>query len=205
MATATRPLAAMPEEQHRLSLDDYRRMIAAEVLGPDDRIELLDGLLVKKMPKGPRHATATTKVYKRLIQLLPDGWTVRQEQPLELPDGPEGGSAPEPDIAIVRGSDDDYGARHPGPEDVALVIQFADAEPSRERKNLVRFGWSRVREVWIVDLGHNELTVHTVPTGPCDDPGYGTPGPALADRVTPLWIALDNRPCGPLLLGELLG
>ena len=172
MATVTRSLAASPEEQHRLSLDAYRLMIARGILGPDDRVELLDGLLVKKMTKGPRHATATTKLYKRLIRLLPADWTVRQEQPVELPDGPEGASVPEPDIAIAAGSDDDDKTRHPGPEDVALVIQFADAEPSREKKNLMRFGWSRVREVWVVDLNCETVQIHTAPTGLCADPGY---------------------------------
>ncbi len=35
----------------------YDQLVEAGIFGPDDRIELLDGLLVAQEPQGERHAT----------------------------------------------------------------------------------------------------------------------------------------------------
>jgi len=35
----------------------YDRLVEAGIIGPEDRIELLDGLLVAREPQGTRHAT----------------------------------------------------------------------------------------------------------------------------------------------------
>src|ERR1700722_12417024 len=107
MATAT--VAAEPEvdiepdDLFRLSLDLYNSMGELGLLFPDDRVELLDGLLVKKMTKGPRHTTVSYRIIKRFDSSLPTGWITRLEQPIELPAGPAGDSAPEPDITVVAG------------------------------------------------------------------------------------------------------
>src|SRR3954466_10338304 len=91
-------------ELDRISLDVYRSMGDLGLLLPDDRVELLDGLLVKKMTRGPRHVTATNRLVKHLDTHLPAGWSARKEDPIELPGGPAGAdSAPEPDVAVVRG------------------------------------------------------------------------------------------------------
>src|SRR4051794_3860735 len=96
-------------ELHRITLDVYRSMGELGLLSPDDRVELLDGLLVKKMTKGPRHVTATHRLMRSFHSNLPPGWCARQEAPLELPGGPgRPDSAPEPDVAVVAGDLDDY-------------------------------------------------------------------------------------------------
>src|ERR1051326_4980874 len=90
----------MPEDPPRLggvaelwplSLDQYHRMIAAGILDEDDRIELLDGYLVAKdsgrgpgMPPGPEHASATSRVNRRLSRTLPETWVVRCQDPIHI-------------------------------------------------------------------------------------------------------------------------
>lgn len=49
------PLRLIPESYHRLTVGDYHKMIEAEVLGPDDKVELLEGVLVAKTPQSPAH------------------------------------------------------------------------------------------------------------------------------------------------------
>src|SRR5258707_4688016 len=86
-------------ELHRISLDVYRSMGELGLLFPDDRVELLDGLLVKKMTKYPQHSTVTHRIFMRLISSLPAGWVAPMEQPIELPAGAAGGNAPRTHVA----------------------------------------------------------------------------------------------------------
>ena len=101
MATATvavePELEIEPGDLYRISLEVYRSMGDLGLLFPEDRVELLDGLLVKKMTKKPRHSTVTQRIFMRFIPSLPTGWCARMEQPIELPGGPAGDSAPEPE------------------------------------------------------------------------------------------------------------
>src|SRR5262249_9057995 len=141
-------------ELHRISLDVYHSMGELGLLLPDDRVELLDGLLVKKMTKGPRHVTVTNRIFSLVLERRPVGWFPRKEDPVELPAGPEGDSAPEPDVAIIAGVPDDYKMRHPGPDEVALVVEVA-ASPdmlARDRKGLARYAWAGLPVAWIVYL-----------------------------------------------------
>lgn len=43
----------------RISVENYHAMIDAGILGPDDKVELLEGVLVEKMSKKPPHASIT--------------------------------------------------------------------------------------------------------------------------------------------------
>jgi Uma2 family endonuclease len=179
MATAT--VAVEPEsgieldDLYRISLDVYCSMGELGFLLPDDRVELLDGLLVKKMTKGPRHTTVTYRILKRYDSDLPAGWYARIEQPIELPAGPAGDSAPEPDIAVAVGTFEDYGTRHPGPAEVALVVEVArDAKAlKRDRKGLARYAWAGLPTAWIVNLTNDTVEVYTTPSGKGASPGYG--------------------------------
>jgi Uma2 family endonuclease len=162
------------DDLYRISLDLYREMGDQGLLLPDDRVELLDGLLVKKMTKRPRHTTVTHRIFRRLDRALPAGWYARMEQPIELPGGPVGDSAPEPDIAVVAGDLEDYATRHPGPAEVALLVEVArDAQAlKRDRAGLKRYAWARIPAVWIVNLTNNTVEAYTEPSAKRRNPSY---------------------------------
>jgi Uma2 family endonuclease len=163
------------DQLYRISLDVYRAMGDLGLILPEDRVELLDGLLVKRMTKGPRHVTVTYRLIKYLDANLPAGWTVRKEDPIELPAGPAGDSAPEPDVAVVVGSLETYGETHPGPGAVALVVEVA-TKPSmvaRDRRGLARYAWAGLPAAWIVNLVNETVEVFTQPSGMVPDPRYG--------------------------------
>ncbi len=192
---------------HRFSLKDYARMGRLGLIENDDRVELLDGLLVKKMTKGPRHASVTYRIFVSLIHRLPAGWLPRQEFPIILPGGPVSGapSAPEPDVAVVRGDPGHYETRHPSPDDVALVVEVAgDARMlARDRKGLPRYAWNQIPVVWIVNLSRNVIEVYTNPTGPGELPEYQAmialkPGDPIA-------VVLDGAQAVVLDVGQILG
>ncbi len=59
MSTATHPPAVAsaplppPSEVYRLTVDQFDRMVRDGTLGEDEPVELLNGVLVKTMPKNP--------------------------------------------------------------------------------------------------------------------------------------------------------
>ena len=62
----------------------YDRLIAAGIFGPEDRIELLDGLLVAREPQGGRHATVVGLVRAALEKAFGIAYHVREEKPIAL-------------------------------------------------------------------------------------------------------------------------
>src|SRR6266446_3456189 len=99
-------LPAVRDRVHRMSVEEYHRAGEAGVLSED--VELLDGIVVTKMPKSPLHEFVAQKLTDLLLQKVPGGFTVRVERPLTLRD-----SEPEPDISVVRGRTEDWAAAHP--------------------------------------------------------------------------------------------
>jgi len=51
----------------RYTSERYFRLVEEGVLGPDDRVELLDGVIVAMAPSGPAHATVVNQAAQALI------------------------------------------------------------------------------------------------------------------------------------------
>ncbi len=56
-------------------------MAEVGILTEDDRVELINGIVVTKMAKGPGHVWASKSVEDRLEALLSTAWCVRREEP----------------------------------------------------------------------------------------------------------------------------
>jgi Putative restriction endonuclease len=194
MATATtRPAGALPARLHRLSLDTYRRMGQLGLLTPADRVVLLDGLLVRKMTKNPPLVASVELARDALNSVLPAGWYVRKEDPITLPDGPEGAaSEPEPDLAVVAGTKSDYATRHPGPADLALIVEVADSSLAEDRDGLRRYAWAGLPRVWIVNLANHTVEVYAGPSGRSARPGYAACEIKRRGDVVPVLIGGED-------------
>ena len=73
-------LAAL-EHQHRLSVEDYHRMIAAGVFDEDERLELLEGVIVEISPQGPRHARVIRRLCDPQFVTAGSGFVVQSQLP----------------------------------------------------------------------------------------------------------------------------
>jgi Uma2 family endonuclease len=167
--TANGQAAGVPNDFiWRLSVEQYHEMLRAGILTPDDPVELLEGWLVFKMGKNPPHVVATNLVRAALERLLLAGWFVGSQDPVTTET-----SEPEPDVAVVRGSPRQYYDRHPGPRDVALVVEIADATLRRDQEWKRRiYAAAGIPVYWIVNLPEKVLEVYMTPSGPADQPGY---------------------------------
>jgi hypothetical protein len=162
----------VPGELHKISLETFFEMIRLDLIKGPDRVVLLDGLMVNKMGRGLRHLKATRLIFLHLLARLANGWTLLKEEPLSLPDGPEGDSAPEPDVMVLTGNVRDYDDRLPTASDVAVIIEVSDSTLVKDRAGLVRYAWASLPEVWIVNILNKAVEIYTDPSGPADAPGY---------------------------------
>lgn len=180
----------------RITVDQYEELARLGTLA-DPGVELVNGLLVRKTTKSPRHS-ATVMVIEEVIRAVtPEGWHVRVEQPVRLPEHDE----PEPDLAIVRGNAIDYLERHPGPADVALVVEVEVAAASLriDRGDKLR-AYSRggIPAYWIVNLIERRVEV------------YGDPVPeGYASLVThepssDIVLTIAGQERGRVVAGDLL-
>jgi Uma2 family endonuclease len=182
----------------RLSVERYHVMIRAGILTEDDPIELLDGWLVEKMVKSRAHSIVTRQIRVAIEAILPAGWYVDCQEPVTLSN-----SEPEPDAIIVRGTPADYPDSHPGPRDVGLVVEVADATLRRDRalKKAIYAG-AGIAEYWIVNLAERQIEVYTNPSGPGEQPDYGQRRDFRSGERIPL--LLDGREMGTFRVGEIL-
>ena len=154
----------------RFTVDEYHRMIEVGILEEDDPVELLEGLILYKLTRTPPHDVAVALAGKILGRLLPDGWHVRQQSAITTDD-----SEPEPDIAVVRGDERSYSNRHPGPADVAVVIEVADTSLARDRLDKLRlYARAGISVHWIVNLIDGWIEVYANPSASGSTAGYGS-------------------------------
>src|SRR4051794_31502732 len=98
--TSARP-PALP--LRKFTVDEYQRMIRAGILTDEDTVELLKGGIVKKMPRTPPHdAVVARLINKVLAPRLPADWFCRGQSAMQTAT-----SQPEPDVAVVRGTEFD--------------------------------------------------------------------------------------------------
>ncbi|MBI4602820.1 MAG: Uma2 family endonuclease, partial [Planctomycetes bacterium] len=117
-----------PVPIRRFTVVEYHRLGEVGVLTEDDRVELLEGWILEKMVHNPPHGATIDQARDTIGGRLPPEWRVRVQLPITTAD-----SEPEPDLAVVRGPASRYARNHPGPEEVAFLVEVADTTLVRDR------------------------------------------------------------------------
>lgn len=141
----------------RWTREEYYRM-GEDGFFQDQRVELIDGEVVEMSPQMSRHAAVIGMVHRALQAAFGDGVWVRVQMPLAL----GGDSEPEPDLAVVRGSPEDYVDEHP--TTAMLVVEVSEttlAYDMSKKANL--YASAGLPEYWIVDLCESRLHVSRNP------------------------------------------
>jgi Uma2 family endonuclease len=142
-----------PFPMRRFTVDEYHEMIQQGILTEDDDVELLEGWIVNKMAKNPPHEICLRLTELAIDPLIPAGWHRRSQSVVTTFD-----SEPEPDYIIVSGSVRDYGNRHPGPSEIALLIEVShstlDHDRGFKRRLYARAG---IPIYWIINLVDRQI------------------------------------------------
>lgn len=148
-------------ERWHFNVDQYYRLSEAGVLNSDDRVELIEGEIIRMPPIGSSHASTVAKIYRMLSQVFSDRAIIWIQNPVRLSDFSE----PVPDIAILKPRDDFYAAHHPTPEDVLLIIEVSDTTFLSDRNVKVPlYARSQIAEVWLVNLPQQVVEVYSYPS-----------------------------------------
>ena len=162
---------------HRLSVDDVYRMVDAGVLQEEDRVELIDGVLVDVSPPGTEHSGAVAWLTRHFVRAS-DEREVRVQDVLLI----EGGFVL-PDLMVIDPMPRD---RHPST--AVLVVEVAVTTQRHDVWKAERYARAGVGEYWLVDLPAAAVSVHRKP----GDKGYGEIARyGESDRITPLFDAPD--------------
>ena len=136
-----------------ISPECYREAGQQGLLGED--VELIEGVILKKMPKSPLHILLVRRLLALLESVLDSsgqrqGWFISKEDPIAIHD-----SEPEPDLALLSGSPEDYG--HRLPETAKLVIEVAVSTLEKDRFKARIYASAGVEEYWIVDGDNRQI------------------------------------------------
>jgi len=133
-------------------------MVETGILGEDEHVQLIDGMLVAMSPQGRPHAFVIQELNRLLVRALPDSFKVLTQLPLTLGDDSE----PEPDLAVVHARDAASRTEHP--RRALLVIEVAGESLRFDRRSKAAlYARAGVPEYWIVNLAEATIEVHRRP------------------------------------------
>jgi Uma2 family endonuclease len=152
------PAPTDPAVPERWTAEQYLRLVDEGVLGPEDRVELLEGVIVAMAPQNEPHAAGVRRVGQALYRAVGDRAVVQVQ--LALVSGHR--SVLEPDAAVLPGAVGDYDRAHPST--ALLVVEVSDTSLKQDR--LTKRGIyaaAGIPEYWIVNVRDDCVEVRRRP------------------------------------------
>jgi Uma2 family endonuclease len=132
----------------------------AGVLTEDDRVELLDGAIIRMSTIGPPHASTVARLTVFLVRRFGKHATVWVQNPIVL----DRWSEPQPDLCLLAPRANFYADVHPRPRDVLLGVEVMASSRAYDRDlKLPLYAKAELREVWLVDLKAQTIAVYRRP------------------------------------------
>jgi Uma2 family endonuclease len=151
-------MASYEARLRRFSRAEYERLIELGIFQPGEPIELIGGELMVAEPQGAAHYTAIRKTAKALEAAFGPGWEIRTQGPVGLDDDSE----PEPDVAVVPGSPDDYGRAHPSRPVLTVEVAESSLVIDRRHKGSL-YARAGLPDYWVLNLIDRVLEVYREP------------------------------------------
>lgn len=178
-----------------ITVEMYQEMMRLGLLDETPNVYLWNGRLVERMPPKPPHSESVRQGYDRLKALTPDGYEIDRERPMALTLRP---SAPQLDVAIIRGRFRDFSPNLFPSTAVALIVEVSDATLVKDRRNAATYAAEGIPIYWIINLGDRCLELHAEPLN-----GVYRSRIVLA-QTDEVPVILDGREVGRLRVADLL-
>lgn len=171
-------------DQRRITVADFHRMVDAGVFAPDERVELLEGVLIAMPPPGEPHSWSIQELNRIITRALPDSYRTRPQLPVTLGIYSE----PQPDLAIITAEQGARRTEHPEAALLVIEVSVSSLRYDRNAKSAV-YARAGIPEYWIVDVEGRAVEVRVDP-----DPVAARwrsvtrlgPGDVLQARAVPL-------------------
>jgi len=165
-------------ERWRFTVADVEAMVVAGILAEDERVELIEGELIRMSPKGSRHEVLKAALNRHWQRVCPEGVQIVPETTFRLSDD----TYLEPDFVVYP---DGVGLTGIQGDNVLLVVEVADSslryDRGRKARLYAQFG---IRELWSIDAVKMTTRVFRDPS----PEGYGEPRDYKAsETVKPLF------------------
>ena len=149
----------------RFSLEEYHQLINIGFFDEDERVELLEGVLVSMSPNNPPHIRTVLRLFRFLIsQITHEDIEVRAQGPISIP---ELMTEPEPDLVISKESGGTLDERHPYPADILLLMEVSDSSLAYDRTRKAEiYAQAGIPDYWIWNLVDDLLEVYRDPHTP---------------------------------------
>jgi len=169
--------------KHRITVDEYYRMAEVGLLAPDARVELIDGEIIDMAPLGTRHSRSVDKLTELFVTAARGRAIARIQGAILL----DAACMPQPDIALLAPSEDEYGNAHPGPADILLLVEVSESTLRYDLEVKVPlYARHGIRETWIVDLKGEVLRWYRSPRdGTYTDHGIVSKSGVIAPAALP--------------------
>lgn len=112
-----------------LSIAAYRLLGEKGLIGT--RTELIEGVVIEKMSKSPKHARLVQMLVDWLNGIIGQSYFVQSEQPLTI-----NNSEPEPDLALIKGEPQNFLNEHPSTAELVIEISFTTVGLDRAKSNI---------------------------------------------------------------------
>lgn len=164
--------------RRRFSAAEFERMVEAGILGPEERVELIDGEILEMSPIGPGHGSCVANMNRKLVVGVGDRSLVWVGGSTHMALH----SMPQPDLALLHPRS--YRTANPSAHDVMLIVEVADSSLHFDRTRKLRlYAEARVQEYWIVSGAGEWIEVYRSPEGG----GYrGVRRAERTDTIAPL-------------------
>ena len=147
-------------ERWTCTVDDYYRMAEAGILSRDDRVELINGEIIRMCPIGSTHAGCVIRLNMVLTGKVSGVALVSVQNPVRIDDYSE----PQPDIALLRPRADYYVHSHAAPRDVFLLIEVAESSLAYDRSvKRALYARAGIPEFMVVCLPEDEAEAYSQP------------------------------------------
>lgn len=148
-------------ERIRWTRADCARLLRSGVL-EGEKYELLEGDLVRKVKNRP-HVLALARLLRWLNAVFGERY-VQGQDPINVAPSDNRHNEPEPDAAVLARPVDDYPDAAPGPADLRLVVEVADATLRKDTVTKARlYARARIADYWVLDVAGRRLLVHRQP------------------------------------------
>jgi Uma2 family endonuclease len=107
----------------QITVAEYDLMIERGIFDENDQIELLNEVIIEKMPKGKKHFSASDRASKVFYRDFGNDVIIRNQNPIWLDEFSE----LEPDVVLAKFREDVYENSHPTPEEILLILKIADS------------------------------------------------------------------------------
>jgi len=174
-----------------LTQDEVLRMVDAGILGEDEPVELLHGVLTAVSEKTPAHEQVKLRIARWLAPGFAEGrYDTRIQAPLAVPDRT---SLPEPDISIVERDDT---VAHPVTALLVVEVAVSSLRIDTAIKPAL-YAAAGVPELWVIDVPGHAVRVFADPR----PEGYTTTRTVREGAITPSAVEAEPLDTAALLAG----